>query len=53
VHLVDPQERKALFSGPYGAKRLGWFFCGYGPFAGGVQMLAAMKRSGPVFASQK
>jgi hypothetical protein len=32
VHLADDRERKALASGPYGAKRSGWFSCGYGPF---------------------
>ena len=32
VHLADDKERKALASGPYGAKRPGWFSCGYGPF---------------------
>jgi hypothetical protein len=32
VHRADPKDRKALFSGPYGAKRPGWFSCGYGPF---------------------
>jgi energy-coupling factor transporter ATP-binding protein EcfA2 len=32
VHLADDRERKALVSGPYGARRPGWFSCGYGPF---------------------
>ncbi len=32
VHLADDRDRKALFSGPYAAKRAGWFSCGYGPF---------------------
>jgi AAA domain, putative AbiEii toxin, Type IV TA system/AAA domain len=32
VHRAEPKDRKALFSGPYGAKRSGWFSCGYGPF---------------------
>jgi len=32
VHLADHKERKSLVSGPYAAKRPGWFSCGYGPF---------------------
>jgi hypothetical protein len=32
VHLDEGKERKALLSGPYAAKRPGWFCCGYGPF---------------------
>ncbi len=32
VHRAQQKDRKALFSGPYGAKRPGWFSCGYGPF---------------------
>jgi hypothetical protein len=30
VPLFD--DKKALMSGPYAAKNLGWFSCGYGPF---------------------
>lgn len=32
VLLADASRRKALASGPYAAKRPGWFSCGYGPF---------------------
>lgn len=32
VHDAGQTDRKALYSGPYGAKRSGWFSCGYGPF---------------------
>src|SRR5262249_6875656 len=32
VHLADQKERKSLMSGPYSAKKHGWFSCGYGPF---------------------
>jgi len=32
VHVVDEKTRKSLMSGPYAAKRPGWFSCGYGPF---------------------
>lgn len=32
VHLATATTRKALLSGPYAAKRPGWFCCGYGPF---------------------
>lgn len=32
VLQADGKQRKALISGPYGAKRPGWFCCGYGPF---------------------
>ena len=32
VHLADAAKRKALSSGPYAAKRPGWFCSGYGPF---------------------
>jgi energy-coupling factor transporter ATP-binding protein EcfA2 len=30
VPLLD--DKKALMSGPYAARNLGWFSCGYGPF---------------------
>lgn len=32
VLRADGKDRKSLVSGPYGAKRAGWFCCGYGPF---------------------
>jgi hypothetical protein len=32
IHLVDEKVRKSLMSGPYAAKKSGWFSCGYGPF---------------------
>ena len=32
VHMVDEKTRKSLMSGPYAAKKPGWFSCGYGPF---------------------
>ena len=32
VDRASKEQIKALFSGPYGAKRPGWFACGYGPF---------------------
>lgn len=32
VHLADDKAKKGLMSGPYAAKKPGWFSCGYGPF---------------------
>ena len=32
VHQGDHTAKKGLMSGPYAAKRSGWFSCGYGPF---------------------
>jgi hypothetical protein len=32
VHQGDHAAKKGLMSGPYAAKRSGWFSCGYGPF---------------------
>jgi predicted ATP-binding protein involved in virulence len=49
VHRADDKERKALASGPYGAKRPGWFSCGYGPFrrlSGGESQAKVIYSSG-------
>ena len=32
VLLADEKMRKSLTSGPYAARKSGWFSCGYGPF---------------------
>lgn len=32
IHVSLDKETKSLMSGPYAARKTGWFSCGYGPF---------------------